>query len=147
MSIQVRDAVAADEAAWRRLWSGYLTFYNEPLADSITDRTWARIIDPANPLFARVAVRDGAIVGFANCVLHEGTWGTTPVCYLEDLYVDADVRGGGIGSALLDDLLRLREERGWHYLYWVTHLNNHTARRLYDRYVQADNFVRYRIGV
>ena len=35
--------------------------------------------------------------------------------------------------------------RGWSQLYWLTRANNERARRLYDEFVQADNFVRYRL--
>jgi hypothetical protein len=35
------------------------------------------------------------VIGFAMCVLHEGTWSTAPICYLEDLFVDAAERGAG----------------------------------------------------
>jgi hypothetical protein len=30
-----------------------------------------------------------SVMGFAMCILHEGTWSTAPICYLEDLFVDA----------------------------------------------------------
>ena len=32
---------------------------------------------------------------------------------------------------------------GWARLYWVTAADNAAARRLYDRFTQADGFVRY----
>ena len=31
MTIEIRYAEPADEAAWRRLWKGYLTFYKVDL--------------------------------------------------------------------------------------------------------------------
>ena len=34
-----------------------------------------------------VAEVDGQVYGFANCVVHENTWETQAVCYLEDLFV------------------------------------------------------------
>lgn len=47
-----------------------------------------RMLDVNSSVLGRVAVVDDAVVGFAICVLHEGTRVTTPICYLEDLFVD-----------------------------------------------------------
>lgn len=151
MSIQlsrtnVRAAAPEDYLAWRRLWDQYLTFLKAEVSEAMTATTWARILDPARPdLFARLAERDGAVVGFAVCVLHAGTWTQAPICYLEDLCVDEAVRGGGVGKALIDDLLDLARQFGWSRLYWHTEASNSRARRLYDRFVKADGLVRYRI--
>ena len=141
----LRDPVSDDEAAWRRLWSGYLTFYKASVPEAVTAATWARQLDPASGIFGRVAERDGEIVGFSVSVVHPGTWTTAPVCYLEDLFVAPGHRGHGVGHALIDDLLGLAKEKGWSRLYWHTEAKNETARQLYDRYTQADGFVRYRV--
>ncbi|ARO56569.1 GNAT family N-acetyltransferase [Methylorubrum zatmanii] len=140
----IRDPAAADEAGWRRLWAGYLAFYGETLPEAVTAATWARMLDPASPVFARLAERDGSLVGMTVNVLHEGTWSTTPVCYLEDLFVAPEARGGGIGQALIADLVERGKARGWSRLYWHTRAGNAQARRLYERFVAADDFCRYR---
>jgi len=147
MTIEIRDARPEDEQDWRRLWAGYTAFYQVEIAADITDATWERIFDPASALFMRVAVLDGTMVGFALCLSHEATWVKQPVCYLEDLYLDAAARGRGIGRALLDDLVTLTKARGWARLYWHTHENNRTARKLYDQYGTSDAHVRYRLSV
>lgn len=145
MSMDIRDARATDEAEWRRLWSGYLAFYQVDLTPEITARTWARILDPASPVGMRVAERGGRLEGFAIHLSHPSTWALTEDCYLEDLYVDEACRGGGVGRALLDDLIALAERRGWSRLYWHTDEGNLRARRLYDSYVETDGHVRYRL--
>lgn len=89
---------------------------------------------------------DGKVVGFAMCILHEGTWSTAPVCYLEDLFVDAAVRGAGAGQALIDALMAEGKREGWAILYWMTRQNN-PARKLYDKFAEADDYVRYRISL
>ena len=61
----IRDATAADEAAWRSLWAQYLAFYAVILPPQVTDRTWARVMDPLSPLTARLAVDAGVVTGFA----------------------------------------------------------------------------------
>lgn len=142
--IEVRDATQADETAWRRLWAAYLVFYKTTLSDHLTSRTWNRALEPTSLILARIAERDGEIVGFAMAVLHDGTWVDAPICYLEDLFVDPQARGVGIGRALLDDLVRLGRDRGWSRLYWNTAADN-PARRLYDRFTSAERTVRYQL--
>ncbi len=143
--IVIRDADPRDEASWRRLWSGYIDFYQVDVPEEVTALTWSRVLDPDARMFARIAQRGGEIGGFSISTLHPSTWTAGLNCYLEDLFVDHTMRGHGLGRALIDDLLDLAKQRGWDRLYWHTDAGNETARALYDRYTEADNFVRYRI--
>jgi len=143
----VRDARADDEAAWRALWAGYLVFYQASVPDDVTAATWARILDPHAPIFCRIAVRDGIVAGFAVCVLHAGSWVENPICYLEDLFVDPDQRHGGVASALIQDLVDLGRSKRWARLYWHTQSGNAVARRVYDRFTPADDFVKYEMDL
>lgn len=143
-TVQIRDATPDDEADWRRLWDGYLAFYEATIAPDITARTWARIIDPRSAIFARLADVDGRVSGFSVSVLHEGTWVPGPVCYLEDLFVDPEARGQGLGRMLIRDLVERGKQEHWSGLYWHTRRDN-PARRLYDEFVAADDFIRYRL--
>jgi GNAT superfamily N-acetyltransferase len=143
MSI-VREPVVQDEAVWRQLWVDYIRFYEASVPEEVTQATWSRILDPASPVFALLAEREGQVIGFAVSVLHECTWRAAPVCYLEDLFVDPRVRGSGAGHALISHLIALGKSRGWSRLYWHTRRDNAAARRLYDRFLSADDFVRYR---
>ena len=70
-------------------------------------------------------------------------WETSPVCYLEDLYVEPGVRAGGVGRKLIDWLVDAMAREGWSRLYWLTRENNYRARGLYDKYTPRDPFVRY----
>ncbi|VFS25839.1 N-acetyltransferase GCN5 [Enterobacter cancerogenus] len=95
MAVTVRALREDDYPRWRTLWDGYTHFYDCELDESVTASTWQRALNPDSALFCRVAEIEGKVVGFALCVLHDGTWSTAPICYLEDLFVDAEVRGGG----------------------------------------------------
>jgi GNAT superfamily N-acetyltransferase len=139
----IRSALPSDEAAWRSLWRGYCDFYGADVADAVTDRTWKRILDPDSAIMCVVAEVEGKVYGFANCVVHENTWETQPICYLEDLFVLPSARMRGIGRALVEWLRNSMRAEGWARLYWVTHQDNHQARKLYDQFAQADGFVRY----
>jgi GNAT superfamily N-acetyltransferase len=143
--VLIRPIDAGDEAAWRVLWAGYCRFYGADVPERVTDETWRRILDPTAPIGAIVAAREGRIEGFANFVLHEFTWSDRPTCLLEDLYVSPSARGRGIGSRLIDHLVARGREEGWARVYWHTREDNAPARRVYDRFVPADGFVRYTI--
>jgi GNAT superfamily N-acetyltransferase len=145
----VREATASDEAQWRRLWRCYCDFYGVTVEPKVTAELWRRIMDESSPIHALLA-EPGAdalgrrhAVGFANYVLHPYTWGTEPICYLEDLFVEEGARGVSVGSALLQALIGLCKENGWPRLYWNTHQDNQVARSLYDKFAPVDPFVRY----
>jgi GNAT superfamily N-acetyltransferase len=143
-TIIIRDPTPADETAWRELWSQYNAFYEVSIVETVTARTWQRMLDPASAIFGRLAVADSEIAGFTINVLHESTWTIGPVCYLEDLFVAPKFRGRGIARSLIQELVDRAKASGWSRLYWHTRANN-PARRLYDEFAEADDFVRYRL--
>jgi GNAT superfamily N-acetyltransferase len=143
----IRDAGPGDEAAFRRLWAGYLAFYEVTLPPEVTDGTWVRLMDLSSPVKARLAEVDGVVQGFAIHLHHPSTWVTTEDAYLEDLFVDPEARGAGLGRALIDDLIALAREKGWARVYWHTKVDNTRARALYDQYVPTDGHIRYRLRI
>jgi GNAT superfamily N-acetyltransferase len=144
MYSSIRPIREVDESRWRELWDGYTRFYEREPVEAITRHTWARILDPACPMYAIVAEDEsGQVLGFANYVLHENTSSLTPVCYLEDLFVDPQRRAAGIGRSLIDWLVEEMHRQGWSRLYWHTRENNYRARGLYDQYTAHSGFIRY----
>jgi GNAT superfamily N-acetyltransferase len=143
----VRGARADDEAIWRDLWGQYVRFYESEVPEAVTAHTWARILGQQQGFVGRVSERDGRVVGFSVSIVHARSWTSAPACYLEDLFVDPAVRGSGAGRALIEDLIALGRERGWARVYWHTRQSNAVARRLYDRFTAADDFVRYKVAV
>ena len=80
-----------------------------------------------NPRFAEVvfATVDGAEAGFALFFHNYSTFLGQPGIYLEDLFVKPEMRGRGVGKALLAHLAKLAQERGcgrveWAVLDWNT---------------------------
>ena len=146
MSFAIRDIRREDRPKWQPLWAGYLEFYNATLAPEITDATFARFLDPSEPMQALVAEDDttGALLGFVHCVFHRGTWSIGDFCYLEDLFTAETARGRGIGRALIEAVYTLADERGAGRVYWLTHETNTTARKLYDQVAEHRGFIQYR---
>jgi GNAT superfamily N-acetyltransferase len=149
MTITIRNITAADEARWRELWQGYLTFYETDVPQAVTDETWARLLNPEEvAMFCLVALGDdGAVVGFVNCVLHLNTWTEKRVCYLEDLFVDPAVRNQGAGRALIEAVREQGRARDCHRIYWRTNESNATARALYDTLADGTDWFTYEISL
>lgn len=148
MTFNVRRIEPRDERRWRELWDGYTRFYEREPSEAITSHTWARIMDTTVPVYAIVAEgehRDD-VIGIANYVVHESTSTLAPACCLQDLFVDPDKRGAGVGALLIDWLLVEMAAVGWSRLYWHTKENNYRARELYDKYTPHSGFLRYVIA-
>ena len=144
----IRPLAAVDRAAWDKHWDAYCSFYGEDVSAHTTDTTWARLLDPAFPLWGWGAFdTEGTLIGFAHTLLHPHTWSPKTLCYLEDLFVAQAFRGRDVGHSIITFLWRKAEEEGWGKLYWHTEGTNAVARRLYDRFRPADGYVRYTLNL
>ena len=129
---------------WLALWNQYLDFYGAEIADEVTAHTWRRMID-CEDMIPLAALRANELVGFAIAILHDATWSIGQTAYLEDLFVRPDERGKGTGRKLINELIARARLQGCASVYWHTQATNAPARRLYDSFVIADGFVRYRL--
>jgi GNAT superfamily N-acetyltransferase len=144
----IRPLQASDEPEWRRLWAGYLAFYRQALSRETTEATWQALIDPGRPeMIGRVGEVEGRAAGMLNAVIHPNTWSIAPVCYLEDLFVDPEHRGRGMGRALIEALAAEARRAGWRRIYWRTADDNLTAQLLYDRVARCSRWVTYELDV
>ena len=75
---------------------------------------------------------------------HRSAWTVGDYCYLQDLFVNPDIRGGGVGRALIEAVYEAAEARGASQTYWLTQDFNTTARKLYDKVGQLTPFIKYR---
>ena len=143
--IRVRPLEAADEQDWRRLWTGYLEFYEASVSEEVYATTFARLLDPERDhQQALLAVdADGAAVGLVHYIVHTHNWRVEDVVYLQDLFVDPDRRGQSIGRALIEAVYAAADERGTPSVYWLTQEFNEPGRRLYDRVAQLTPFIKY----
>ena len=141
----VRDIRPEDRAQWAVLWQGYLEFYKVPdMAPEITEKTWSRFFDPAEPVHALVAEVDGVLLGLVHYIFHRNTWCLDDVCYLEDLFTAPPARGRGVGRALIEAVYAKAQEKKATRVYWLTHETNKTAQRLYDKVAVKSGFIQYR---
>ncbi|MBR0657555.1 GNAT family N-acetyltransferase [Plastoroseomonas arctica] len=146
--LRIRHVTEEDFWAWRPLWDGYNAFYGRwggaALEESVTQTTWSRLLDPAEPMQAIVAEEHGVLLGLAHLIFHRNTTLIGPVCTLQDLFTAEAARGRGIGRALIEAAYTQAREAGAARVQWWTHEDNYAARQLYDRMAQTAGFILYR---
>jgi GNAT superfamily N-acetyltransferase len=95
------------------------------------DQLHDALFGPSPTVFAHVAEEDGAILGMAIWFLNFSTWTGRNGIYLEDLYVQPEARGRGIGRRLLAELASVADRSGYGRVEWAVLNWNETALRLY----------------
>ncbi len=128
---------------WYPLWQGYLTFYKSSLPDDVTNNTWERFFDENEPVWALGAFMDGKLVGIVHYIFHRTCWSKSDNCYLQDLFATPDVRGKGVGRALIEAVREKADEVNANNLYWMTEESNEAARILYDKVAKRNGFIIY----
>ena len=143
-TVTVRPLQESDHAEWRRLWTGYLVFYKATVPEEVYVSTWKRLFaegefEPGGFL----ALLDGRPVGLVHYLYHRSCWSVVNNCYLQDLFADPEMRGKGIGAALIEAVRREAAKLGVSNVYWMTHETNAAAQRLYDRVARKTGFIEY----
>ena len=145
--LQIRPINKFDYEAWLPLWDGYNAFYGRhgptALDLTITQATWTRFLNDHEPVHAFVAEQNGQLRGLGHYIFHRSTTRLTDVCYLQDLYVNKDLRGAGVGRQLIKAVYDAAKTAGSTRVYWQTQDSNTTARTLYDKVANHLGFIVY----
>lgn len=90
----------------------------------------------SNPQVGEImlAEADGKIIGMVSLLYTVSTALGARVAILEDMIVDPDFRGRGVGSRLLEYALRISRERECARVTLLTDAGNVGAHRLYERF-------------
>ena len=143
MTITYRDATPVDAATLDRIFDTVFcdTFAHLYRAEDLNAflssfgvADWERQL--GDPAFAiRVAEVDGETVGYLKLgPLKLPVEANGPALLLDQLYVLKQFHGAGIAHALMDWTLAETARRGASRLYLTVYIDNHRARRFYDRY-------------
>ena len=108
------------------------------------DATWARLHDPAEPMWLLGATVDGKLLGIVHYLYHRSCWTVGDYCYLQDLFVAEEARKLGLGRALIEAVYQEAKAAGASRVHWLTHETNATARALYDTLADRPGFIQYR---
>ena len=140
----IRMAQATDLDQWLPLWQGYQRFYKTEIPAATTATTWARLLDPAEPMHCAVAEDRGRLIGLVHYIQHRSCWTVGDYMCLQDLFVDPEIRGKGIGRALIEHVYARAAASGVSRVWWLTHESNAQAMLLYNRIADKSGFVQYR---
>lgn len=142
--LNIRSMVAEDEQQWRRLWTAYLEYYETTLPEEIYRATFERLLSGADSEFCGlIAEWNGNPVGLTHYLFHRSFWQIEKVCYLQDLFVDPQVRGKSFGRALIEAVYAAADKAACPEVYWMTQDFNEAGRRLYDRVAELTPFIIY----
>lgn len=142
----IRPINSSDYQDWLGLWNQYLVFYNQDLSpeqEQLTQLTFSRLLEPASDLHALVSEVEGALIGLAHWTTRSSTWATGKYLYLEDLFVEPDLRGKGYGRELIESVAAVGRSSGAEKLYWQTHRDNLVAQKVYETLAAKSEFVIY----
>lgn len=150
MADLVRQAGPGDVEQLAPLFDAYRQFYQQPSDLALARDFLAERLSRAESVVF-VAERDGRAVGFVQLYPLFSSTAARPrrLWLLNDLFVSPDVRGGGVGRALMERARRLAEETGAVGLELATAVTNRGAQRLYESlgYRLDDGFLRYELGL
>ncbi len=123
--MQIRLAIPADINDIHRLIYELAVYEKAPEQMVATVRQIQTSLFNERPVaFCHVAEVDEKIVGIALWFLNYSTWLGKPGIYLEDLFVQPEYRGHGIGKGFMKTLAQLCVERGYErFQWWVLNWN------------------------
>ncbi|MFF0017696.1 GNAT family N-acetyltransferase [Streptomyces sp. NPDC005374] len=116
----IRPATPADIPAIHTLIRE-LADYEKALkeAKATQEQLQEALFGPHPAAYAHVATDStDTVIGYAIWFLTFSTWRGVHGIYLEDLYVRPAARGAGHGKALLTELARICDDRGYQRLEW-----------------------------
>jgi GNAT superfamily N-acetyltransferase len=126
MATTIRTATPADVPQILAFIRGLAAYEREPDAVTATEADLLRDGFGPNPFYScLIAEYSGKPAGFAFYFFNYSTWTGRPGLYLEDLFVNQEFRGLGVGKALLQQVAAIAVEKNcprlqWEVLDWNT---------------------------
>ena len=119
MGTVIRAATVADAAQILAFIRALAVYERAPDAVVATEEGLVRDGFGPNPFYqCLIAEHDGRPAGFALYFFNYSTWMGRPGIYLEDLFVLPELRGKGIGKALLKQVAAVAAQKGCRRLQW-----------------------------
>lgn len=115
------------------LFAGYQRFYEAEPDDGANLRFFHRFVAPSDAGLLLGAWVGEELVGFACLYWTFSSTRAAEIALMNDLFVAEGQRGKGVGLALIESAAEAARKRGLRHLEWLTAVDNHRARRLYDR--------------
>jgi GNAT superfamily N-acetyltransferase len=120
MATTIRPATTADVQQILAFIRALAVYERAPDAVVATEEGLLRDGFGPHPYFeCLLAEHDGRPAGFALYFYNYSTWVGRPGIYLEDLFVEPEMRGLGIGKALLQSVAAVAVEKGAERMQWA----------------------------
>ena len=133
MNFTIREAVKEDMSRALELIKELASFEKEPDAVEVTVQDLQKDGFGEQPAFkCFVAELDNTVEGIALVYNRYSTW-KGPILHLEDLVVSQKMRGMGVGTALLDEVVKFGHSLGVKRINWEVLDWNEKAIDLYKK--------------
>jgi GNAT superfamily N-acetyltransferase len=144
------EAITAEQfEALVPMIGAYQGFYEaEDIRTERNREFFRRFIAPSDDGMLIGAWRGGRLLGYTCLYWHFSSTKAVETVLMNDLYVDAEARGEGVGRALIEAAAEVGRERGSPILEWSTAPENATAQRLYDSTgAERSTWIEYELGL
>jgi GNAT superfamily N-acetyltransferase len=131
--LTIRDTTIADVPLILDFIRGLAEYEREPKAVVATEEDLIRDGFGANPKYRCVVAEwENWPAGFAFFFYTYSTWRGRPGLYLEDLFVLPEMRGKGVGKALLQHLAQIALRENCYGIRWMVLEWNEPALKFYE---------------
>ena len=131
------------QKTWRVLYRAYADFYQTAITDDMLSLVWSWLMDPQCELRGLAAQKDNDIVATAHWRLHIRPLRAQKSAYLDDVFVNPEMRGAGLGRLLINEAANRAKSEGCALLRWATAKDNTTAQMLYDKIAHCTDWLIY----
>lgn len=144
----IYEATKNDVGGVSNLFNLYRMFYNQP-SDLEGARSYITERMEKGDSVIFVAKMDDEYVGFTQLYPTFSSISMRKAWILNDLYVDEQARGQGVGEKLLQRAKELGIQTGAKSISLSTALDNFTAQRLYEKngYERDEHFYQYELSL
>jgi len=141
----IRFLEQKDKEKWAKLYNGYADFYKVPMNTGILNTLWNWIHDKNHVVNGICFELDNKIVGIAHYRTMPRPIKGQYVGFLDDLFVEPEMRGQKIAQKLINHLKSISKVNNWNSIRWITHSSNENAKKLYDKIANNTGFELYEL--
>jgi GNAT superfamily N-acetyltransferase len=132
----IREAVCGDLEQLQKLMLSYIVdFYKSKVPESgkVEGLIKHLLENPAVGKQFVVETEDGNLAAFATLYFSFSTTRVKKIAILNDLFVDSEFRGSGLGEKLFQHVLQYTRVEDFAYMSWQTAADNKAAQTLYAK--------------
>lgn len=131
------------QKTWRVLYRAYADFYQTVITDDMLTLVWSWLMDTQCELRGLAAQKGDDITAIAHWRLHIRPLSAQKSAYLDDVFVNPEMRRAGLGRLLINEAANRAKSEGGALLRWATAKDNTTAQMLYDKIARRTDWLIY----